>query len=145
MLDGTQRHFLKTTDAVVEGFADGKKTVGIAEGAFADCVELMSVKLPVSVTEIGARAFSGCLALKTVVCDNPILGGACFVVSVGEYAFSGCGSLESVPAFAADKLVSFGQYAFSGCGSLRRCHFRQTGAAGKSTLTDRHSLGWNGK
>ncbi len=112
------------TDAVVEGFADGKKTVGIAEGAFDDCVELMSVKLPVSVTEIGARAFSGCLALKTVVCDNPILGGACFVVSVGEYAFSGCGSLESVPAFAADKPVSFGQYAFSGCGSLQEVSLR---------------------
>lgn len=63
-------------------------TVKIFDGAFRDCTGITSVKLPESLTEIGAQAFYGCTALEE-------LGGAP-VPMVGYDVFEGCSSLKAL-------------------------------------------------
>ena len=61
----------------------------IAEGAFANDENLVSVVIPDSVTEIGSGAFYGCTSLSSI--DMPDS-----VTSLGSMAFYGCVSLQTV-------------------------------------------------
>ena len=90
---------------------DGKEyTVSkIADNAFANCGNLISVTIPNSVTSIGRSVFNNCSCLTSVTIGNS-------VTSIGESAFYGCGSLVS--ANIPKSVTSIGSHAFYGCGSL---------------------------
>ena len=89
---------------------DGKKVVGIGDGAFNNNEDIISVSLPISIKNIGQNAFRNCRNLKTVDfrnCRNN--------VGIGDHAFSGCTSLESINLEYADTI---GEGAFKGCEML---------------------------
>ena len=66
--------------------------------------------IPDSVTQIGARAFSGCTALQSVTIPDS-------VTQIGEAAFNGCAALQSVTI--PDSVTQIGASAFSGCTALQ--------------------------
>lgn len=65
------------------------EVVAIAEGAFANCDRLTSVKIPNTVTVIGNYAFTNCTELTSV----SMLNG---VTAIGDEAFSYCSSLKEI-------------------------------------------------
>ena len=123
-------------------------TVSIAYEAFynasvyADCSGITSIEIPNSVTSIGARAFSGCTSLTSIVvaegntkydsrencnaiietaintlirgCKNTIIPDS--VTSIGYQAFYGCTGLTSIEI--PDGVTSIGGGAFYGCTGL---------------------------
>lgn len=76
----------------------------IADEAFQDADNLVSVNIPESVQSIDDYAFSACSALKSISIPES-------VVSVGSYAFSNCNSLESISI--PDSVISIGECAFA--------------------------------
>ncbi len=83
----------------------------VAEGAFAGCARLASVRLPDTVEVIGDKAFEGCSGIKEMTIPRG-------TVSVRGGAFSGCSGLEAVKMPDSPKRV--GRHAFDGCSSLKR-------------------------
>ena len=103
----------------------------IGQAAFAGCVSLENVTLPVTLKEIAPYAFSGsglkqvtvpdsvavvgegafsrCVALESAVVFSPV---------IGDYAFLGDTSLSSVTF--ADAVATLGRSAFSGCTALNQ-------------------------
>jgi len=95
-------------------------------------VNITSVTIPKSVTNIGRRAFYNCYLITSIIipdgvtsienetfkyCNcltNVIIPGS--VTSIGEYAFSDCNSLTSI--IIPDGVTSIGASAFSSCSSL---------------------------
>lgn len=63
--------------------------VGIAEGAFRGCTDLVSVVMKTNITEIGSRAFEGARSLQWVSFTSELR-------ELGSAVFSGCTSLERV-------------------------------------------------
>ena len=70
-------------------FADGLERID--EGAFEACGSLLSVRIPDTVTRIGASAFKDCVAFGT---KDVTVGRA--VSEIGSFAFSGCRALRSL-------------------------------------------------
>ena len=68
---------------------DGRKIVGIADGAFYSCANLQSVTLSDGLTYIGRYAFSGCESLQSVTIPDT-------VTEIGANTFSGCFALETL-------------------------------------------------
>lgn len=89
---------------------DGKKVVGIGDGAFNNNEDIISVSLPISIKNIGQNAFRNCRNLKTVDFRNRRNN-----VGIGDHAFSGCTSLGSINLEYADTI---GEGAFKGCEML---------------------------
>ncbi len=92
--------------------SDGKEysVTSIRDGAFADCNELKTVKLPDSIIAIGAGAFANCSQLKTVNFGNSVR-------SIYENTFVNCTSLESVTL--PDSIFSSENDAFAHCSQLK--------------------------
>ncbi len=86
---GTATHVMIPEYKTVNN-GDGTTTVvritGFESGVFAGNTKIQEVKLPNTITEIPAAAFSGCSALKKVIAPS--------VTSIGVEAFQGCSSLE---------------------------------------------------
>ncbi len=70
-------------------FEENSVCESIGSGAFGDCVNLVSINLPESLTSIGASAFYDCSSLTTIVIPKN-------VTSIGSGALAGCSSLTSV-------------------------------------------------
>lgn len=97
---------------------------------FSDCVNLVSVSLPMTLTSCGDGSFRNCSSLTSLTIPDGVTSfGGCSgctslttvrlpetLISIGEHAFEGCSSLKTVnlPAGLAD----IWHYAFSGCSSL---------------------------
>lgn len=80
---------------------------GSGQGVFRRCVNLQSVNLPSTVSEIGQNAFNGCTSLETINFTSSIL-------TIGEDAFRGCSSLAinvNLPG-----LTTLGNNAFNSSG-----------------------------
>lgn len=80
----------------------------IGDNAFANCVGLTSVTIPVSVTSIGTKAFEGCSLTSIIIPNN--------VTSIGSYAFRYCSELTS--ATLGQSVTFIGNNAFDGCYNL---------------------------
>ena len=100
-----------TTYAIPEG------VIGIADGAFGGCTNLMEISIPEGVTSIGPTAFGGCESLKSVAIPNG-------VTNIIERTFEGCKSLESVTI--PDTVTVVKSYAFDGCSNLKDVYFLGT-------------------
>ncbi|MCR5718731.1 MAG: leucine-rich repeat domain-containing protein [Oscillospiraceae bacterium] len=68
---------------------DGRRIIGIADGAFFNCSKLQSVHLPDGLKYIGRHAFSGCEQLTKIEIPDS-------VETLGANAFSGCVLLEQL-------------------------------------------------
>ncbi len=85
------------------------RVVEIADGAFRDCMGLLSVQMPVTINRIGAESFRRCSSLKVAE-----IGAG--VKEIGEMAFRGCVALEDMQILSPD--VDCDRYIFNGCTSL---------------------------
>ena len=90
-------------------FAVGSKLEKISYSAFRNCVKLISVEIPDSVTVIEDSAFYECKGLENVIIGNG-------VKVIEDYAFISCESLKSVNF--GNSLESIGYEAFYACHSL---------------------------
>lgn len=104
--------------------------VGIGDYAFRDCMGLLSVTIPNTVTSIGRQAFAGCNGLTSVSIPSSVASiNAAFVgcrnlttvtlpnslISI-DGAFAGCSSLTSIDI--PSTVTSIGFMTFYGCTSL---------------------------
>lgn len=96
-------------DVYIGGYKDGKKVLGIEDGAFANCTGVTRIHLLDGILTIGAGAFEGCTSLQSI--DLPTT-----TVSLGDNAFKGCESLETI--VLPEQLKTLGANAFEGCKSL---------------------------
>lgn len=114
--------------AICDGWVIGRKRCpskltlprgirGIANGVFADCVELKSVTIPGGVKKIPTNAFEGCKNLKSVVISDG-------VASIGLGAFQDCWQLANVSIPAS--VVEIVDQAFAGTALVRNA---ETGVA----------------
>lgn len=90
-----------------------KKVVTIEKGAFRQCEKLRSVKLPNTITAVGAEAFYLCTSLEQINFPASL-------TSIGKFAFEAC-KLKSVSLPASVKNVGNG--AFSSCKELEEIKF----------------------
>lgn len=84
-------------------------TIGLAYGAFENCLNMQTISIPSSVTSINDHAFYGCCDLYNV--DIPSS-----VTSIGSCAFYGCSSILSITI--SSEVNNLGSYAFGGCSNL---------------------------
>jgi hypothetical protein len=107
-------------DIVIASTYNGYPVTSIASGAFSRCTNLTSVRIPDSVTRIGANvnsiagAFSGCTSLTNVIIGNS-------VTNIGFSAFFGCTNLTRVTIPAS--VTSIYAQAFYGCSRMTNFNF----------------------
>ncbi len=82
-------NYYEYTGNVSGSYKIKKGTKTIAEDAFYNCQELISIEIPDSIICIGDTAFCNCTKIKTIVIPDS-------VTSLGSCVFSDCTSLESV-------------------------------------------------
>ena len=94
---------------------DGITSIG--EGAFRGYDNLTNITMPAKVTKIEKEAFSGCIALTTV-----IFAEDSELESIGENAFSGCEKLTNITIPA--KVTKIEKEAFKDCYYLESVNFK---------------------
>lgn len=82
----------------------------VPEKAFKENTDLLSVRLPATVTVLGGYAFYNCTSLTDVQIDGSL-------TAVPAYAFYNCKKLQTVTI--PDSVKSFGNGAFSLCSALK--------------------------
>lgn len=97
----------KDKEVIVPNLYDDMPVVGIYDEAFAES-DITSIQLPISVAEIGKRAFAECQNLTTITRESSNV-----LLSIGEEAFYECGELKDI--IIANEI---GKRAFYGCDSL---------------------------
>lgn len=107
--------------------------VKIGYSAFFNCVQLTSVVIPNTITQIDKQAFFGCSSLTSITIPNSVteIGISAFsqctslsqinipesVIEIGNHAFSGCNSISSV--VIPTSITKINDYVFSTCQSLK--------------------------
>ena len=66
--------------------------IAIADSAFHNCVNLQSMQLPCTLTNLGAFAFDGCASLSSISIDT-------LVTTIGEKAFKNCAALTKIYSY----------------------------------------------
>ena len=99
---------LSVTVHGTEMFLDDE--VELPVSAFEGCQSLVSVTLPLGVSEIPDNAFDGCASLKEF--EMPYT-----VTAIGERAFAGCSSMETITV--TEYVDTIGANAFTDCVKLR--------------------------
>lgn len=93
------------------------KVYSISPGAFMNCSNLTSVRLPSGLEEIGLKAFMGCVNLKTLTIPEG-------VTSIGNYAFYECKSLTRVDI--PNGVTCIGDFTFYWCSSLTQVNIPES-------------------
>ena len=108
----------------------------INEGTFYNCSKLNTINL-YKVTQIGANAFTYCVALtivrfaEHVTEDSPLVANKTRNVAIGNSAFSGCSELVNVLDSLEETIyVTIGDNAFNSCSKLSNFHVVMTGTIG---------------
>lgn len=104
-----QYNILDKEKSTKEHYVIRESVTEINNGAFRDCIELVSIEIPHSITKIGNEAFRGCTRLSTIELPESI-------EYFGEYVFGECISLKSIKI--PNSVANIGDYAFIGCKSL---------------------------
>lgn len=81
----------------------------IEDGVFDSCFKLKSIRLPVYLWTIGARAFFHCYTLEYVDCDSA------YLEKIGDYAFYWCYRLKSIRLPNCLEKIGEGAFAFTPC------------------------------
>lgn len=81
----------------------------IGKGAFANCLGLTEIDLPIGLESIEDSAFEGCVGLLTVTIPST-------VKSLGARAFAGCSGITHIEIPAG--IEKYGDSVFAGCTSL---------------------------
>ncbi len=97
-------------DVYIGGYKDGKKVLGIEDGAFKDCDGITRIHLLEGILTIGDSAFEGCTSLESIELPPT-------TVSLGDNVFKGCESLTEI--VLPEQLKDLGDNAFAGCTSLK--------------------------
>ncbi len=97
------------TAAVIPSFIRRMKVTSIGEKAFHECKNLVSVKIPDSITTIKKYGFTECFALKAITLPES-------VNYIGEGAFADCTTITSVTI--PGSIASIDNYAFYRCDNL---------------------------
>lgn len=81
----------------------------IGNFAFAECIDLLSVKIPTNIEVIGNNAFAGCISLEEFTLPNSLK-------YIGEQAFAFCNTIKTI--ILPNQVISIGAQAFNQCLSL---------------------------
>ena len=127
-------------DVYIGAYYNGKKVLGIQDGAFQDRTRITSIYLLDGILTIGDDAFAGCTNLETVVLPSTL-------IYLGANAFKGCENLKTVVATDTlnamtqeeideymeksvctlpEGLEHIGDGAFSGCDSLNEVYIPES-------------------
>jgi len=90
-------------------FGDNSLLANIGTDAFQNCIGLVGIEIPDSVTSIGAGSFLGCTSLASIAIGES-------VTSIGRASFAYCTSLTSITI--SDSVTSIGDSTFAGCTRL---------------------------
>ncbi len=128
-----------TIPATVTHSGEIYDVVSISHAAFIDCINITSVSIPSTVTQISDSAFEGCLSLESVIFDPDIkieqLPSSVFsycdklknitipnsVKIINSSAFHSCKALESITI--PDSVTSIDSSAFLFCNKLKTVNF----------------------
>lgn len=99
----------KKTEVVIPSKISGNTVTSIDSHAFANCKNIISVKIPNEVNSIGDCAFSDCSSLTSVILPGD-------TTSIESSTFLNCESLESI--VIPNNVASIDYNAFDGCTSL---------------------------
>lgn len=96
-------------DIYIGAYNEGKKVLGIEDGAFENCTGITRIHLLDGILDIGANAFAGCTSLESIELPDT-------AVVLGDNVFKGCVNLKSVEL--PEDLKTLGKNAFAGCTAL---------------------------
>ena len=100
------------TNALVVGCKNTiipQNVASIGDGAFSDCIGLVTISIPISVTSIGSFAFHKCTGLASIAIPNS-------VTSIGWDAFSECNALTTIKL--PELITAIDGFTFSNCNNL---------------------------
>ena len=129
----TVTNFIEPTNIISWSSND----VTCENGAFQDC-KIKSIKLPNTISVIGAGAFYGCDSLNHVDLPNSI-------IQIGAAAFANCGNIseiylpETIKNLGSSTQYGFRSYVFGNCSALKKVNIP------KDVTKNRYSLfqrGW---
>ena len=103
-----------TGDIYIGAYHDGKKVLGIEDGAFENCDGIKSIYLLDGILSIGENAFAGCTSLEKIELPSTL-------VKLGDNAFAGCESLQEIALDGDVQII--GENAFAGCKALESVQF----------------------
>ena len=98
-------------EVYVGAFYDGKRVLGVKDGAFENCKDITKIYMLDGIITIGENAFAGCDSLEEIVLPRTL-------VNLRDSAFSGCSSLKEI--HLPKTLKTIGKNAFANCVSLER-------------------------
>ncbi len=102
---------------VVPATYNGYPVIAIAKDAFKSNSSFYEIILPSSITDIGARAFSGCKGLKTIKIPNG-------VEYLERETFADCTALETV--ILSNNIIQIMESCFASCTSLKSINLPET-------------------
>ena len=97
------------TNIVIPNMVDNRVVIGIREGAFKACNNIVSITIPSTVTTIGKDAFMGCSSLSKITIPNSI-------TSIADGVFDGCSNLTEI--VLPNSVTEIGKNIFRNCSKL---------------------------